>query len=129
MHKAEILSLMRSSGIDEKLYEKSICPRHIFCDFERITESDAGMLERCGSCGRREFYPKDNRGEVDQRRYAGDHLRDTLQPFGRTRKFFYMLYGHLPENRIKGEIERRAKRSNDKKKWENLRQELKEKNL
>ena len=48
----------------------------------------------CIFCGERRIYTK-WKGVIDNYTYLQDHIRDTVQPTGSTRKLFEWIYGKL----------------------------------
>jgi hypothetical protein len=61
-------------------------------DFERTFENDEAVKEVCVICNRREIYRKKD-GQIDNRKYLRDHIRDFCQPTGSTRGVYLEVYG------------------------------------
>lgn len=66
--------------------------RSKLCKFETLYEVECELAEECVFCGKRMSYAKMN-GKVDNRQYLPDHIRDTVQPYGITRRLFSEIYG------------------------------------
>lgn len=62
------------------------------CAFEPVFQNHEIMIERCAICHKRVDY-KVKDGCFNEAKYRRDHIRDTLQPYGRTGKLFEMIYG------------------------------------
>ena len=74
----------------------STCPKAILCDFEVVGQYPDAQVEVCGFCRKKVIYRKDKKGGLDNKKYLRDHLRHTAQPYGRTAKIFYKIYGEAP---------------------------------
>lgn len=87
--------------------DDSNCPKNILCDFKRIGDYYDALVEVCRNCGKKIIYGKKfeikwredgnwylrYEDEVDPSKYLRDHIRDTLQPYGRTGKLYRQIYG------------------------------------
>ena len=72
--------------------DDSRCQKNIYCQFDVVLSNDEVQVERCRNCGKKIIYNKIN-GKVDSAKYLRDHIRDTVQPVGRTAKLFRQFYG------------------------------------
>jgi len=77
------------------------CPRDPkgLCKFEGRYEDDSVVAEECRSCGKMVAYNKVD-GRIDNRKYLHDHVRDFLQPTGRTANLFWHVYGQEGYDRM-----------------------------
>lgn len=74
--------------------EGARCPKGKLHDLIITFNRADAQKEVCRFCGVRRIYRKHPKtGRYDGRRYLADHLRDTVQPWGRTRKLFARTYG------------------------------------
>lgn len=80
-----------------------------WCEFDRLSESDSHVRERCVKCGRVETYPVRN-GRMDNERYRKDHIADFCQPDGPTAKVFLVHYGEEGLERHRKALEERKAR-------------------
>lgn len=63
-------------------------------NYKTINDLPDGKLEICTECKKRLTIKKDPlTGRIDNKKYIKEHIRDTAQPFGRTRKVFIKHYG------------------------------------
>lgn len=76
--------------------DESKCSKDLLCKFKVIRDLPDALIEVCVSCGKKVCYNKAKDGTVDNSKYLRDHLRDTLQPYGRTKELFYKIYGTAP---------------------------------
>ena len=56
------------------------------------------IIEVCRYCGEKKVYKK-VRGRIDNRTHVAEHIRDTVQPQGRTKELFEWLFGKVINNR------------------------------
>lgn len=100
----------------------SACKKNILCAFEISRNLPDAQIEICVNCGKKVVYPKID-GEVDPHKYARDHLRDTLQPYGSTYELYRKIYSF--DNVKKFSLLLRGKKTkkqlNDE--WEQIRKE------
>lgn len=62
-------------------------------DYDTIKETKEAILEVCKICKKRLLTKLDKKGRHDIGKYLKEHVRDTCQPNGRTKKIFEKLYG------------------------------------
>lgn len=60
-------------------------------NFLIVGENPEAIVEVCIECKLRKVYRKDNKGRVGKD-YLPDHIKDTAQPTGRTKKIFNRFY-------------------------------------
>ncbi len=72
--------------------DEAKCRKGILHDFEISQDLPNVLLEVCRFCGEKGVYRKVN-GRYDAIRHLRAHLRDTLQPHGRTSGLFKQIYG------------------------------------
>lgn len=104
--------------------DDSKCKKDILCKFEISRNLDDALIEICENCGKKIVYYKRN-GLIDDRKYARDHKRDLIQPYGKDAKLFYKFYGN---ESVKRAIEWQGKKINKIKRKE-IREELMEKRM
>ena len=75
--------------------DDSQCRKNFLCEFEISQDLYDALIEICKNCGKKVVYNKVD-GRVDSDKYLRDHLRDTVQPRGRTGKLFLEIYGSEP---------------------------------
>ena len=100
------------------------CEKGTLHDYQISRDLPNVLIEVCSKCSKKEIYYKYG-GRFDTKKHLRAHLRDTLQPYGRTRDLYLQTYGtkgiRLGE-RMAGQFIGRKKR-------EEHRQELKEKRI
>lgn len=98
--------------------DDSFCKKEskILCLFEIERDLTDALVVVCHNCGKRVVYHKDRKGNLDDTKYQRDHLRDILQPFGRTKKLFLQIYG---EEWIK-EVKKKFPKKKDFGSWEDV---------
>ena len=107
--------------------DDSRCPKRILCDFQVSRDLPDAQVEICLNCSKKVIYHKDGNGRVDNRKYLRDHIRQTVQPFGPTRRLFMEIYGEGP---LRVLFERsRGLKSKDQinREWEVLRKDIQRK--
>ena len=62
------------------------------CNFQAVFQNHEIIIERCSICHKQIYYNVRD-GCYNEAKYRRDHIRDTLQPFGRTGKLFELIYG------------------------------------
>lgn len=62
-------------------------------DYETVKETKDGILEVCKECKHRNIIKKSKSGRIDNESYLKEHVRDTAQPGGATKKIFNKYYG------------------------------------
>lgn len=72
--------------------KEAVCSKGKLHDFEIIRNLLDALIEVCVLCGERAVYNKRG-GMYDTAKHLRAHLRDTLQPYGRTGKLFREVYG------------------------------------
>lgn len=103
----------------------SKCRKNIFCDFTLSRDLPDAQVEVCTKCGKKVVYFKDIRtGRIDNKKYLRDHIRDTVQPFGRTRKLFLMIYGENPIKSMQKSMRERKSKAKMRQEWEDVRRDL-----
>ena len=104
--------------------DDSRCPKNIYCDFERTISNTEVQVEVCKNCGKKVAYPKDSKGRVEKAKYLRDHVRDTVQPFGRTRKLFLKIYGEEPVKKLYERFSGKKSKAQIQREWEDLRKDI-----
>lgn len=64
----------------------------ILCDYENVLDNEEVTKDLCKNCGKVKLYNKVD-GRIDNKKYADDHLRDFLQPYGAMKGLFFKIYG------------------------------------
>lgn len=62
-------------------------------DYVTIGENNDAVVEICKECKKRLITRKDSKGRVNNKEYLKEHVRDTAQPKGPTKKIFNRFYG------------------------------------
>lgn len=75
-----------------KIPEEAQCRKEQLHDFIVSKDLPDALIEVCRFCGERAVYYK-REGRYDAQKHLRAHLRDTLQPYGQTRKLFQQVYG------------------------------------
>ena len=73
--------------------DDSKCPRNFLCNFEKSRDLPDALVEICTFCSKKVIYRKGKKGRTDNKKYLSDHIRSTVQPFGKTAKLFKKIYG------------------------------------
>lgn len=100
-----------------KIYEEAKCLKAILHEFETSRDLSDALIEICIRCSEKRIYKKVG-GRIDNAKQLRSHLRDTLQPFGRTGKLFEQTYGRYKprfawrrqDNRTEEEMMRDARK-------------------
>ena len=100
------------------------CPKDILCEFERSRDLSDALIEVCVRCGKKVVYNKGPKGRINNSKYLRDHLRSTVQPFGRTRELFEKIYGHKVAIEFYKKFYGRKTKAQLKKEWEEMRIDL-----
>ena len=103
------------------------CKKSILHDFEISRDLPDALIEICNFCGKKEIYKK-VKGRVDDAKYLRLHLRDTLQPGGRTGELFKKIYGTKGKEGIERAKRWHGKRI-EKENRKDLREDLRERRL
>ena len=104
------------------MIDDSKCTKSILCGFEISRDLPDALVEICKFCGKKVVYNRKN-GKIDDKKYLRDHLRDTVQPYGRTHKLFIQIYGTEPLK----EVENWGEKRKMKEKLKRNREEVQEK--
>lgn len=62
-------------------------------NYKPVNTTASGITEVCTECKRKLYTKLGNNGAIDNRTYLREHVRDTAQPTGSTRKVFAKAYG------------------------------------
>jgi len=103
------------------------CRKSILCEFEENRNLPDAIIEVCIHCGRKVIYHKIE-GRIDDARYLRMHIRDTLQPYGRTGKLFDQVWGKTAREAMRT-AKHFLKNKVDPKKQKEMREELKQRRL
>src|SRR3990167_9309752 len=76
--------------------ETSKCRKNFLCDYELSRDLPDALIEICVNCGKKVIYNKGKDSRIDNVKYLRDHIRQTVQPFGKTRELFMKIYGEEP---------------------------------
>ena len=99
-------------------YDDSACKNNIYCNFETTLDNAEVQKEACINCGKIVMYNK-VRGRVDNAKYLRDHIRTTVQPYGRTGKLFRQIYGIETVELLRKNAEAKSKSMSES--WDELR--------
>jgi len=103
----------------------SICTKNKYCRFDPTFIDGRVQVERCEFCHKRVVYKLSPKGEVfDSMKYRRDHVRDSAQPFGATRRIFYEVYGEEPVKNLEAYMADKRKNESNKKAFEESWDEL-----
>ena len=104
------------------MIDDSKCRKNIYCDFEVSRDLPDAQIEICINCGKKVIYNKrDNR--VDNKKYLRDHIRHFVQPFGKTKRLFYRLYGSKPMEKFREGLKGKKTKEEMNQYWEDVRKE------
>lgn len=59
------------------------------CKFKTVIKTNECVVDICEICKRKEYYPKNKKGQIDNIKYNKDHERDLLQPNNPKFKQYY----------------------------------------
>lgn len=105
--------------------DDSHCKKRVLCGFEVILSNAEAQVEVCQFCGKKVVYHKEpGTGRIDNAKYLRDHIRDTVQPFGRTRRLFLEIYGESPTREFADSLRGRKSKAELAAEWEQKRQDL-----
>lgn len=108
-----------------RIDEAAKCRKNFLCNFEKSRDLPDALVEICINCGKKVIYKKVG-GRIDNRRHLREHIRDTVQPWGKTKKLFLQIYGEKP---LKELYERSLGQKSKKEiqaEWDELRREIRE---
>ena len=103
----------------------SRCRKKRYCDFKPIVDNSEAQVEICVQCSKKVIYRKDETGRIDNAKYLRDHIRDTVQPFGRTRKIFLEIYGDKPIQQLRERMRGKKDKAQQRREWDQMKQDLK----
>jgi len=72
--------------------DNSLCKVNKYCGFDTEVFNDEVIVDVCRYCGKKVIYKVVN-GKYDEKQYLRDHVRDTCQPEGNTKRQFFEIYG------------------------------------
>ena len=104
--------------------DDSRCKKRTYCDFERSRDLSDALIEICLGCGKKVTYFKDEQGNIDNAKYLRDHIRHTVQPYGRTARLFYEIYGADVYHTARKRMEGIKSKERMKQEWGEMRQDL-----
>lgn len=104
--------------------DEARCQRDKLHDYEISRDLPDALIEICTKCFKKEIYYKVD-GVFDVKKHLRAHIRDTVQPYGKTAQLFYELYGNKPLE----DAQRLAQSYANRSKRAELKQELKEKRI
>lgn len=97
---ALLVMTLEEAHVASKGVSKCEKNRTKLCKFLAYYEDQSALAEECTFCGKRIAYNKVD-GRIDNAKYLHDHVRDFLQPHGRTANLFWFVYGQEGFDRIK----------------------------
>jgi len=97
--------------------------KNILCDFRPSRNLPDALIEVCVKCGKKVVYNK-VKGKTDNRKYLRDHIRDTVQPFGKNAELFEKIYGHKGIIEFYKNSPQKKSKKQTAKDWEELRQDV-----
>ena len=107
--------------------EGAKCRKGTLHKFEESRNLNDAIVEVCTICSQKRIYHKGKDGRIDNARYLKDHLRSSIQPFGRTHKLFEKVYG-IDKARKEYEFHRNKKsKEKDREGWEETRKDIQRK--
>ena len=107
--------------------DDSHCKKQTYCDFEISRNLPDAQIEVCSFCGKKVVYYKDQQGNMDDAKYMRDHIRHTVQPYGRTARMFREIYGNKIYELARSRVEKKKTKAAMKQEWEEMRQDLRKK--
>ena len=108
------------------MYDDSHCPKGFYCEFEVSRSLPDVQIEVCVRCSKKVIYRKDGKGRVEKGKYLRDHIRDTVQPFGKTRKLFLKIYGPGPLEELIAHHQNKKSKRTIQEEWEELRKDIRQ---
>lgn len=75
-------------------YQNSQCHRAWLHDFAPLMDNSEIYVEVCKRCHLKNFYRKDPRGKINNRRYVAYHIKEVLQPFNKLFNHEHANYGN-----------------------------------
>lgn len=105
-------------------HDDSRCRKSIYCDFVLSRDLYDATIEVCSNCGKKVIYRKREKGRIDNKKYLRDHIRSTVQPFGRTKNIFFQIYGNQPLKNLLEHSKGKKSKEQIQKEWEELRREI-----
>lgn len=104
--------------------DDSKCPKKTYCQFEVSRSLPRVQIEVCVNCGKKVVYNKDPRGRVDKSKYLRDHIRDTVQPYGKTERLFFEIYGEKIFLEFQRKIAKKKTKAEIQAEWEQMRRDI-----
>lgn len=113
------------------------CKRAILCELRTVLDNYDALVEVCHQCNKKVIYGKyfdikwkedgswykRYQDRVDEPKYVQDHLRDTLQPYGRTGKLYRQIYGLKVVKETEALFKGRKSKKQIQDEWETTRRE------
>lgn len=108
-----------------KVDDRAKCRKGTLHDFEVSRNLKDATIEVCRFCSEKRIYNKVG-GRINNAQYARDHIRDLVQPFGKTKELFEKLYpgGHKRAEKIHEEFKNKKSKKQDQEEWEYLRKKI-----
>ena len=104
--------------------DDSKCRKNILCDFEVSRDLPDAQVEICIRCNKKVIYKKDKRGRIDNKKYLRDHIRHTIQPWGKTRKLFLQIYGEKWLREVESKLKGKKSKEEIQREWDSMRREI-----
>ena len=102
----------------------SKCPKNFFCDFRTSRDLPDAVVRVCVACGKKVIYRKDAHGRIDNKKFLKDNVRETVQPWGKTRKLFLQIYGGDKLAEFEKSMDRVKTKKQMAQEWEEMRHDL-----
>src|SRR3990167_7481721 len=103
--------------------DDSVCRKNIYCDFTSLRDLSDAVIEVCTQCGKKVVYNKIGK-RIDNAKYLRDHIRSTIQPYGKTQKLFYKIYGAGIHQSVMRELGKKKTKAEIEQTWEQLRRDI-----
>ena len=101
----------------------SACRKNVYCKFRLSRDLPDATIEVCVKCSKKVIYRK-SKGRIDNKLYLRNHIRDTVQPFGKTAKIFEEIYGRKPVRDLIEAHKGKKSKAQQQEEWEYLRRRL-----
>lgn len=102
------------------------CRKGVYHDYVLSRDLADALIEICRLCGKKTIYNKGPKGRIDNARYLKEHLRDTVQPWGKTKKLFFQIYGEKPLKELYKRSLGQKSKEEIQAEWDELRREIRE---
>ena len=108
------------------VYDESKCRKNFLCDFQLSRDTPDALIEICRFCSKKVIYGKVG-GKIDNKKFLRDHIRATVQPFGKTHKLFEKIYGMETMRKLYKELGNKKSKAQVQRGWDEMRVDIRRK--